>query len=203
MSRTTRLLTAVLAVALLALTGCGGDDDDPSDAGSGPGGSETAAGELPDGMVLVDTDLGTVGRPEGWQPAPGDASVGQEASFLITDDAGETVGQMDVILNTVTPGTQADAVAAAVDSARMPSLPTLRQTSRDFADVPGAESAFVTESTYTTVDTAEPAKSLDQVAVTEDGDYMLVRITALETAYDAELFRSVVGTMEITEGAGS
>ena len=193
-----RLVTVTLVVTLLVLAGCTNDAGTRSDAepkGSGPD-------DAPTGMVVVETDLGSVARPQAWKPAPSE-SVAQEASFLITDDAGETVGQMDVILNTVTPGTRADAVAAAADSARLANLPTLRHTTREFTDVPGAASAFVTESTYRTSDTGEPALSLDQVAVTEAGDYMLVRITAAKAHYDAEFFTSVVDTMKLSKGAGS
>lgn len=186
-------VAAGLVVPLLVLGGCSGGG-----ASTGAGPEEPTREEVPTGMVLVETEIGSVARPDTWEPAPDAESVGQQASFVITDDTGETVGQMDVILNTVTPGTAADAVAAAADSARGPNLPSLRHTSRDFTDVPGADSAFVTESTYTTTGTEEPAISLDQVAVTEDGDYMLVRITAAEEAYDPELSQSVVDTMRLT-----
>jgi hypothetical protein len=85
----------------------------------------------------------------------------------------------------------------------MPSFPDLRHTRRDFVDVPGADSAFVTESTYTTADSGEDARSIDEVALTEGGDYLLVRISSSAAAYDDALFQQVLDTITLTGGEES
>jgi hypothetical protein len=41
------------------------------------------------------------------------------------------------------------------------------------------------------------------VAVTDDGDYLLVRISASAAAYDDALFRQVVDTMTLSGGESS
>lgn len=191
MTRPTRTL-ALLAAAAVLLGGCGGGaDKDDSDA------------ELPDGMVAVETDLGTVARPEEWKPLEDAAVKDRVAGFMIIDDGNQVVGQMDVFVNGIAPGTRADSLAGAIQAQRIPSFPDLRHTRRDFVDVPGAESAFVTESTYTTADSGEDARSIDQVAVTEDGDYLLVRISSSAAAYDEQLFQQVMDTMTLDGGESS
>jgi hypothetical protein len=154
-------------------------------------------------MVAVKTDLGTVARPEDWQPMESAAVKDRVAGFLIIGKGNQVVGQMDVFVNGIAPGTKADSLAAAIEAQRMPSFPDLRHTRRDFVDVPGADSAFVTESTYTTADSGEDARSIDQVAVTEDGDYLLVRISSSAAAYDDALFQQVVDTMTLSGGESS
>jgi hypothetical protein len=208
-------LVPTLAIALLVLTACSGADTADS-AGTGSSdavdtsdtadtvdtGAAEGATAVPDGMVLVRTPVGSVARPEAWTDAGKKSSEGAEGTFLITDEAGRTVGQLDVIVNSVTPGTPADAVAGAIQGARFPNVPTLRHDRREQAEVPGAESAFLTESHYDTVDTGEKARSLDQVAVAEDGGYLLVRVSAAAASYDAELAQQVVDTMRLS-GASS
>ena len=192
MTRPTRTL-ALLAAAAVLLGGCGGGaDKDDADAA-----------DLPDGMVAVETDLGTVGRPEEWKPLEDAAVKDRVAGFMIVDDGNQVVGQMDVFVNGIAPGTRADSLAGAIEAQRIPSFPDLRHTRRDFVDVPGAESAFATESTYTTADSGEDARSIDQVAVTEDGDYLLVRISSSAAAYDEQLFQQVMDTMTLHGGESS
>jgi hypothetical protein len=181
-----------MAAAALLLGGCGGTGTD-----------DAAAADVPDGMVAVETDLGTLARPEEWKPAPDAEVKDRVAAFTITDDGGQVVGQMDVFVNGNRPGLGADSLAAAVEAQRMLSFPNLRHTRRDFVDVPGAESAFVTESTYTTADTGEDARSIDQLAVNEDGEYLLVRISSSADAYDDALFQQVVDTMALDGGEPS
>ena len=193
MSRPRSTLALLVAAALL-LGGCGGGAAQ-KDA---PGGAD-----IPDGMVAVKTDIGTVARPEEWKPVPDAQVKDRVAGFTITDDGGQVVGQMDVFVNAITPGTQADSLAGAIQAQRMPSFPDLRHTRRDFVDVPGADSAFVTESTYTTADSGEDARSIDEVAVTEDGDYLLVRISSSAAAYDDALFQQVLDTITLTGGEES
>ncbi|QNN54163.1 hypothetical protein [Nocardioides mesophilus] len=200
MTRTRRYLVVLLAGALLAVAGCSGSGSSP-DSGPDAAGGSADASAVPAGMVQVSTELGTVARPEEWKP--NDASQGQEASFLIENDSDQVVGQMDVVISSVTPGTPADAVAGAIQASRFPNIPTLRHTEREFADVPGAESGFTTESTYTTADTQQPARSLDRVAVAEDGRYLLVRISSAAPAYDSELFHQIVDTMRLGEATAS
>lgn len=202
-----RRLLVILAATVLALAGCSGGDGDteapPGKAGSGPAGSPSA----PDGsaqgagLVTVRTEVGSVSRPKTWQPGP--TTSGQDASFLIENESGEVVGQMDVIVNTVTPGTPADAVAASIQGARLPQLPSLRHDRREFVEVPGAESAFLTESHYTTADTGRAARSIDVVAVREDGRFLLTRISALAEVYAAERFQRIVDTMRLRSGVSS
>ncbi len=184
---------APLLLAALLLGGCGGASGDDDSTGSA----------LPDGMTEVSTDVGTVARPEEWKPVDGHLDKNEVAAFSIENDQGQVVGQMDVIVNSVSPGTAADSVAGAIQGARMPYFPDLRHTRREFSDVPGADSAFLTESTYTTADTGEDARSLDQVAVDKDGSYLLVRISSAANAYDPELFQQVVDTMRLSDGATS
>lgn len=191
MTRPARTLALLTAAALL-LGGCGG--------GSG---KDDSAADVPEGMVAVKTDLGTVARPQEWKPVPGAEVKDRVAGFAITDDGGQVVGQMDVFVNGNRPGLEADSLAAAVEAQRMLSFPNLRHTRRDFVDVPGAESAFVTESTYTTADTGEDARSIDQLAVNEDGKYLLVRISSSAAAYDDDLFQQVVDTMALDGGEAS
>lgn len=189
--RTAKLLLSVAGL-LLVLTACSGED-----AGGSTDQPTAGSTALPEGMVLVETEIGTVGRPEEWQPAPEESSVGQEASFTIEDGSGEVVGQMDVIVQSATPDAGADAIAATIQGTRMPSIPTLRHDRREFTEVPGAEDAFLTASHYTTADTGVPAKSIELVAVREDGRFLLVRISSTKQAYDAELFQSVLDTMRL------
>ncbi len=184
---------ALLAAAALLLGGCGGVAEQDAPAGA----------EVPDGMTVVETDLGTVARPQEWKPMDDAAVQDRVAGFVITGEGDQVVGQMDVFVNEIAPGTKADSLAAAIQAQRMPSFPDLRHTRRDFVDVPGAESAFVTESTYTTADSGEDARSIDQVAVTDDGDYLLVRISSSAAAYDEDLFGQVLGTMTLTGGTDS
>lgn len=192
MNRPRRTL-ALLAAAALLLGGCGGEAEKADSGGA----------DLPDGMVAVETDLGTLARPEEWKPVPDAEVKDRVASFAITGDGGQVVGQMDVFVNGIAPGTKADSLAGAIQAQRMPSFPDLRHTRRDFVDVPGADSAFVTESTYTTADSGEDARSVDEVAVTEAGDYLLVRISSSAAAYDDELFQQVMDTMTLTGGESS
>jgi hypothetical protein len=192
MTRPARTL-ALLAAAAVLLGGCGG----------GPDKDDSVGADLPDGMVAVHTDLGTVARPTEWKPLEDAAIKDRVAGFMIIGDGKQVVGQMDVFVNGIAPGTRADSLAGAIEAQRMPSFPDLRHTRRDFVDVPGAESAFVTESTYTTADSGEDARSIDQVAVTEDGDYLLVRISSSAAAYDEQLFEQVMDTMTLHGGESS
>ena len=189
MTRTGRLLP-LLAVVLLVLSACGGNANGDDDGGTDPGSA------VPDGMVLVRTDVGTVARPEEWTPVE-DAEVADRVAGFVIEDDGQVVGQMDVFVNETAAGTGADTLAGAIQGARMPNFPDLRHTRREFTDVPGADGAFLTESTYTTADTGQDARSLDQVAIAEDGRYLLVRISAADEAYDEELFQQVVDTMRL------
>lgn len=175
----------LLAVLLLALAACSG------------GGETGDAVEVPEGWVVVETEVGTVARPEEWRPQEAPPAEGDVQSFAV-EQRGDVVAQMDVLVSSITPGTKADTVDAAIQGARMPSFPQLEHTRREFTEVPGAASAFVTESTYVTADTGDDARSLDQVAVAEDGRYLLVRLTALAGAYDEELFAEVMDTMQLT-----
>jgi hypothetical protein len=154
-------------------------------------------------MTEETTDDGTVARPDDWKPTDGPMAENEVAAFSIENDQGQVVGQMDVIVNSVSAGTAADAVAGAIQGARMLYFPHLRHARREFSDVPGADSAFLTESTYVTADTGEDARSLDQVAVAENGRYLLVRISSSSEAYDPELFEQVVETMRMSGGAAS
>lgn len=183
---------ALLAVALLVLglAACSG------------GGETEDAVEVPEGWVVVETEVGTVARPEEWRPQDAPQAEGDVQSFAV-EQQGDVVAQMDVLVSSITPGTRADTVDAAIQGARMPSFPQLEHTRREFTEVPGAASAFVTESTYVTADTGEDAHSLDQVAVAEDGRYLLVRLTALDGAYDAGLFAEVMDTVQITTGGAA
>ena len=175
----------LLAVTLLVLAACSG------------GGETEEAAEVPEGWVVVETRVGTVARPEEWRPQQAPQAEGEVQSFAI-EDRGEVVAQMDVLVSSITPGTKADTVDAAIQGARMPSFPQLEHTRREFTEVPGAASAFVTESTYVTADSGKDARSLDQVAVAEDGRYLLVRLTALAGAYDEDLFAQVMETVRIS-----
>ena len=175
----------LLALTLLVLAACSG------------GGESEEAAEVPEGWVVVETGVGTVARPEEWRPQEAPQAEGEVQSFAI-EDRGEVVAQMDVLVSSITPGTKADTVDAAIQGARMPSFPQLEHTRREFTEVPGAASAFVTESTYVTADTGKDARSLDQVAVAEDGRYLLVRLTALADAYDEDLFAQVMDTVRIS-----
>jgi hypothetical protein len=189
MTRTSRLAPLLAPLLLGGCSGGSGDDD------AGP--------TTPAGMTEVTTDIGTVARPDDWKPIDAATDKNEVAAFSIENDQGQVVGQMDVIVNSVSAGTQADAVAGAIQGARMPYFPELRHTRREFTDVAGADSAFVTESTYTTADTGQDARSLDQVAVAKDGRYLLVRISSAAKAYDPELFQQVVDTMRLSDGAAS
>ncbi len=184
----------LLPVTLLVLAACsgGGENDGSADAVT-----------VPAGWVVVKTEVGTVARPEEWRPQEAPQAEGDVQSFAI-EEQGDVVAQMDVLVSSITPGTKADTVDAAIQGARMTSFPQLEHTRREFTEVPGAASAFVTESTYVTADTGKDARSLDQVAVAEDGRYLLVRLTALDGAYDEELFADVMDTMQVTaEGTES
>jgi hypothetical protein len=191
MTRTARIVPLLLAALLLG--GCGG----------GSGDDDAAGPAVPKGMTEVTTDVGTVARPDDWKPLDTATDKNEVAAFSIENEQGQVVGQMDVIVNSVSAGTEADAVAGAIQGARMPYFPELRHTRREFSEVPGADSAFVTESTYVTADTGEDARSLDQVAVAEDGTYLLVRISSSAEAYDPALFQQVVETMRMSDGAAS
>jgi hypothetical protein len=175
---------ALIAVSLVLLAACSG------------GGEPEAAVEVPEGWVVVETEVGSVARPEEWQPQDAPQAEGQVESFAISE-GGEVVAQMDVLVNSITPGTKADTVDAAIQGARMTGFPQLEHTRREFTEVPGAASAFVTESTYVTADTGQDARSIDQVAVAENGRYLLVRLTALAEAYDEELFTEVLDTVRL------
>lgn len=199
-----RRLFLILAATTLALTGCsaGGDDGETPSGTAGSASSSAPDGSAQSaGLVTVRTEIGSVSRPEKWQPGP--TTSGQDASFQIEDASGELVGQMDVIVSSVTPGTPADAVAASIQGARLPQVPSLRHDRREFVEVPGAESAFLTESHYTTADSGLPARSIDVVAVREDGRFLLTRISALTDAYDAERFQQIVDTMRLRDGVSS
>ena len=173
----------LLLVGLL-LGACSGADTDDSTS------------TVPAGMTAVITDVGSAARPEAWTPTDGPVADDEVAAFSI-EDGGTVVGQMDVIVDRVSAGTEADAVAGALQGARMQYFPDLRHTRREFSEVPGADSAFLTESTYTTADTGDDARSLEQVAVTEDGQYLLIRISSAATAFDPDLFQQVLDTMRV------
>ncbi len=176
---------APLLLAVLLVGGC-------SSADAGDSGAA-----VPAGMTAVTTDIGTVARPQGWNPADGPMDADEVAAFSIEDDEGQIVGRMDVIVGRISAGTEADALAGAIQGARMQYAADLRHTRREFSEVPGADSAFLTESTYTTSDTGEHARSLDQVAVSADGRYLLVRISSAATAFDPDLFQQIVDTMRL------
>lgn len=193
MTRTARALGAA-AMLLLVLSGCGGGDE--PDASKAPSSSQDPH------MVDVSTDIATLSRPADWTPL--DAALEQDrvAAFVIGDDSGATVGQMDVVVNRVPAGTEADAVNAANQGARATSFQDLRHVRRESAEVPGAESAFVNESTYVTAE-GEPARSVDLVAVAADGGYLLVRISAAEAAYDRATFEEVLASVRLREESAS
>ncbi len=178
------LLTPLLLALAVLLPACGaqGDDDDAAP---------------PPGMVLVETELGTIARPDEWRPVADAETADRVAGFEIVD-GDEVVGQMDVFVNAFSPGTEADTVDAAVQGQRMMHFRDLEHTRREFVEVPGADSAFLTESTYSHAETGEQVRSIDQVAVTEDGDSLLVRISALADDYDADGFGEVVATMTLS-----
>lgn len=181
----------LLAATMLLLAACSG------------GGEHEESVDVPEGWVVVRTDVGTVARPEEWRPQAAPEAAGEAQSFAIERD-GEVVAQMDVLVGSMEPGVEADTVDAAIQGVRLPTFPQLEHTRREFTDVPGASSGFVTESTYVTADTGQDARSLDQVGVAEDGSYLLVRLTALADAYDEELFAQVMDTMQVTaDGAAS
>jgi hypothetical protein len=194
MTRTVRTLAAVTTL-LFVLSACGGDEE-PEAPGAGTSASQRTE------MVEVSTDIATLSRPAGWQPL--DAAMEQDrvAAFGIEDDAGTTVGQMDVVVNQVPAGTGADAVDAANQGARAAHFQDLRHERREFTEVPGADSAFVNESTYVTAE-GESARSVDLVAVTADGDYLLVRISTAETAFDRLLVDEVIESVQVREDAAS
>ena len=89
-------LLLALAVLLPACSAQGGDDD------AAP----------PPGMVLVETELGTIARPDEWRPVADAETADRVAGFEIVD-GDEVVGQMDVFVNAFSPGTEADTVDAA------------------------------------------------------------------------------------------
>jgi hypothetical protein len=194
MTRTARTLGAA-AMMLLVLSGCGGGDE--PDAADAPASSSQGPQ-----MVDVSTEIATMSRPADWQPL--DAALEQDrvAAFVIDDDSGATVGQMDVLVNRVPAGTEADALNAANQGARATSFQDLRHVRRESTEVPGAESAFVDESTYVTAE-GEQARSVDLVAVGADGDYLLVRISAAEAAYDRATFEEVLASVRLREGSAS
>jgi hypothetical protein len=187
MTRTVRTLAA-LTTALLLLSGCGGAEG-PTAPDAGGSTSQDAE------MVEVSTDIATLSRPAAWEPLDAPLEQDRVAAFSI-EEAGSTVGQMDVLVNEVPAGTGADAVDAANQGARAAHFQELRHERREFTEVPGAESAFLNESTYVTAD-GESARSVDLVAVTTDGDYLLVRISTAETAFDRELVDEVLGSVRL------
>lgn len=194
MNRTARTVAGLLLM-LTALTACGGEAPEPTPVGPTP---TTAAGP----MKPLETDIATLWRPREWKAVEGPLEENQVAALVITDESGQTVGQMDVLVNQVEPGMQADALDAANQGARFLHFRELRHVRREFADVPGADSAFLNESTYLTAE-GEPARSIDLVAIAESGDYILVRISAASSAYDAKTFDTVVESVRLTTEADS
>lgn len=198
MKSTVRLL-ALLAVAVIGASGCTSDGEARSD----PNGSTTPSADasVPAGMVRLETDVGTIAHPDEWKPTDQPLVKDLVATLLISDESGATVGQMDVMVNAVPEGSAADAVNAANQGARTANFRDLRHVRKEFVDVPGAASAYLNESTYTTADGAS-AHSLERLAIAENGDLMLVRISAAEDAYDSALFEQVLTSMRLT-GRGS
>lgn len=203
-----RALTPLLLAGVLALTACSGGGPDAGDGagdGAGPGpveGSERGSAVSEFDPRTVRTPVGSVAVPSAWDRAPAGPSDGAEATYVEQRD-GTPVAQVDVIINSVTPGTGADAVAAAIQGARLPVIPTLRHDERSTVSVPGAQSAFLTESHYRTTDTDQPARSLDQVAIAESGDYLLVRVSATAAGYDPRLARDIAGSMVLEDRPGN
>jgi hypothetical protein len=194
MTRTVRTFVA-LSTALLLLSGCsGGEEPEAEEAGTST--------SQPTEMVEVSTDIATLSRPSGWEPLDAPMEQDRVAAFGIEDDAGDTVGQMDVVVNQVPAGTGADAVDAANQGARAANFEDLRHERREFTEVPGADSAFVNESTYVTAD-GESARSVDLVAVAADGDYLLVRISTAEAAFDRALVDEVLDSVRLRAEAAS
>lgn len=187
-----RRALAVLVLIPVLLTGC-------SASGDGDG-QETSSSTTPEGFVEVTTDVGSVARPEEWEPSDRELVKDVVATFDIRAD-GAVVGQMDVMVNAVPPGSQADAVNAANQGARAVDFANLRHERRESIDVPGAESAYLNESTYST--DQGPARSLDVLAIDDSGDLMLVRISALESAYDPALVERVRESVRLETGTQS
>lgn len=194
MKRTVRLL-ALLAVAVIGATGCTSDGEATADPNSPA--TPSAEASVPTGMVQLETDVGGIAHPEEWKPADQPPVKDLVATLLITDESGATVGQMDVMVNAVPEGSAADAVNAANQGARAANFRDLRHVRREFVDVPGAASAYLNESTYTTAEGA-PAHSIERLAIAENGDLMLARISSAEDAYDAALFEQVLTSMRLT-----
>lgn len=192
----TAMAAAVLTAASLCLaaSGCSGDT-----GGEQPAAASTS--EISVDTTIVQTKVGSVARPSGWKPLP-DTSPGADITSFAIDDGGTVVGQMDVIVSRVAAGSPADVVSEAFTTERLPHFENLRSRRRDFRDVPGAESAFVEEHTYTTAQ-GEPARSVDQLAVAPDGGVLLVRISAAQSAFDRALFGELLASMQMKKGQSS
>jgi hypothetical protein len=195
-----RRIPLLLAAALLCLPlgGCGGNSDGGTPAGTGepakPGAGDTTAADL----VSVKVDTGTVRRPASWQASSAREGKDHAAQFLQVAPDGKPVAQLDVFIGKVPQGAKADALMAAVQGARAAQVRSLRETRREFTEVPGAASAFLTESTYLFPDGRTEARSIEILAVTGDGDELHVRLSATAGAYDATLFQRVLESMSMT-----
>lgn len=189
--RRARLHTAALGVALMVSACTGGSPDDTEPTSAGGAGAPTAT---------VRTSVGSVERVAAWAPARGSGAAGAR-SFSIRQD-GEVVGQMDVLVTDVAPGSPADVVSEGLTTQRLPHVRDLRSSRREVREVPGAESAFLEEHTYTTVD-GERARSVDQVAVAPDGGVLLVRLSSAAPAFDRPLFYSLLDSVRLEENRAS
>lgn len=189
--RRTRLVAAALAAVVLAVSGCSDSGGDGTDAGP----------ELSVDTATVRTQAGSVERPTAWKAIPGTGDEEHVASFSMRE-SGRVVGQMDVFVGKVAPGSPADVVSEGVQGQRALNFADLRSVRREFTDVPGAESAALDVNTYTTAD-GEPARSIEQLAIAPDGTTMTVRISTAQSAFDAGLFESLLATMELRQEESS
>lgn len=188
-----RLSAGLVALGAVAALASGCSDDEAGTAG------DTRA-ETPSDFVEVETAVGTVMRPEAWQPNEQAVTDKVVAAFTIEAD-GRTVGQFDVIVDKVQDDTTAQGWNAANQGSRALHTEDLEHVRQEKVEVPGARSAYLDESTYAAGDLK--AHSLEQVGISPDNDLMLVRLSVLEEHYDEEIAEAVVDSMEMVAPAAS
>ncbi|MGH3355094.1 MAG: hypothetical protein ACRDOJ_04300, partial [Nocardioidaceae bacterium] len=115
--RRTRCFAAVVAVLAAVMSGCSSSSEDDRGSGGGPALSVESS--------TVETKVGSVERPTSWEPSSGTGKPDHVGSFVLTE-AGQVVGQMDVFVGKVAPGSPADVVSEGVQGERSLNFANLR-----------------------------------------------------------------------------
>lgn len=196
-------LVALLVPAVAACSGGGGAAGDGTPAA---GGSSAAAEPSPPavgaGLVELVVDGARLGRPADWTASTAPLTLDQVAVFQRTGPDGEFDAQLDVLVNTVPAGSQADEIDAVTQGKRSIRVLELRSVDRRRLDVPGADSGLLNESTYTTP-AGKRLRSLDLTAIADDGRYVLVRLSTAAEVFDEALARRVMESVVLEQMEGA